>query len=546
MSKRLVQRLCRDQGAPVTPACNTTLYLQGLKFGAIEGLDDYTAVRVLHLENNCLRRLGGGLAHLAGCLRALYLNHNHMSAVAELAAFTQLELLSLSGNRLSSLEGLPPSLNTLHVAKAALSRADDVASIARQCPALQVLDISDNELQGEDCLAAVTAVATLSVLYAQRNGFTQIAHWRKTVIAALPKLTYLDEAPVEEVDRVGAAAWLTGGREAELQAKLAYRDEKRRQQRQSTVAFARERARRRLQQFGGLSGVSATSEDLAMGSTDHIDSSVRSLINIPHTVPAAVLDSLRLEEYRPPAAAGAGGGSGGGSSDDCEVGERSEPSCVIGAGGGHRAAGKGQQQGEEEEQAAGGVGAECAVCSEHFVAGDRLIGLPCRHAFHDRCVRPWLENFSNSCPLCRTLVCTDHAEAAAAAVGALALREAQMSGDAAVSADGRGSSNSSRGDAAAEPASHEAQRVSGEDAAVEAAASTAGAQPGAPAASRRPGTSSAARVGGRRATGNPALAIVGAAPGGFAIGAGRTERDALELAWSSRDHLGRPLSSVHR
>ncbi|KAJ1940148.1 hypothetical protein FBU59_003898 [Linderina macrospora] len=43
----------------------------------------------------------------------------------------------------------------------------------------------------------------------------------------------------------------------------------------------------------------------------------------------------------------------------------------------------------------------CAVCIEDIVAGEKLVVLPCHHAFHVDCARPWLLKKSTSCPLCK-------------------------------------------------------------------------------------------------------------------------------------------------
>ncbi|GFH07298.1 RING-type domain-containing protein [Haematococcus lacustris] len=74
MSKRLVQRMCRAQGLPISPECCTQLYLNGCRFRALHGLEEYVSVRVLHLENNCLTECNA-LVHMTG-LRALYLQQN--------------------------------------------------------------------------------------------------------------------------------------------------------------------------------------------------------------------------------------------------------------------------------------------------------------------------------------------------------------------------------------------------------------------------------------------------------------------------------------
>lgn len=48
----------------------------------------------------------------------------------------------------------------------------------------------------------------------------------------------------------------------------------------------------------------------------------------------------------------------------------------------------------------GGEEACCSVCISDFEHGDQLRVLPCKHAFHARCVDQWLQVNAN-CPLCR-------------------------------------------------------------------------------------------------------------------------------------------------
>lgn len=46
---------------------------------------------------------------------------------------------------------------------------------------------------------------------------------------------------------------------------------------------------------------------------------------------------------------------------------------------------------------------DCSVCLEHFVSGQQLICLPCKHRFHSDCLIPWLESHAK-CPYCRAKV----------------------------------------------------------------------------------------------------------------------------------------------
>ncbi|KAL5850719.1 hypothetical protein ACOSQ3_008767 [Xanthoceras sorbifolium] len=53
-----------------------------------------------------------------------------------------------------------------------------------------------------------------------------------------------------------------------------------------------------------------------------------------------------------------------------------------------------------------GRDAECAICKENLVSGDKMQELPCKHTFHPPCLKPWLDEH-NSCPICRHELQTD-------------------------------------------------------------------------------------------------------------------------------------------
>ncbi|KAF9909197.1 hypothetical protein EC991_008958 [Linnemannia zychae] len=43
---------------------------------------------------------------------------------------------------------------------------------------------------------------------------------------------------------------------------------------------------------------------------------------------------------------------------------------------------------------------ECSVCKDEFAKEDNLLQLPCKHIFHEDCIKPWLK-VSGTCPTCR-------------------------------------------------------------------------------------------------------------------------------------------------
>ncbi|OAE32958.1 hypothetical protein AXG93_673s1350 [Marchantia polymorpha subsp. ruderalis] len=140
----------------------------------LQNLEEYTGVKLLYLEENCLESMNG------------------------LQPLKQLQCLYLRKNFIKSIDHIDELqfLDTLDI---------------------RILDLSHNELKdGDGVLEIALSLPQLAVLYLSGNPcISRMPHYRKNIIAKLAKLSHLDDRPVFWDERLFAEAWLRGGQEAE-------------------------------------------------------------------------------------------------------------------------------------------------------------------------------------------------------------------------------------------------------------------------------------------------------------------------------------------
>lgn len=218
---------CIEHDGYETPALNDKLYLHFHGFRKIENLEAYTGVKALWLDSNGIGKIEG-IAHMKE-LRCLFLQQNVLQRIENLAGLDNLQTLNLSNNNLTMVENLSmlPRLQSLNLAKNALALPDSISHL-RDCAVLNTLDLSDNIMEADEsnsCVHMLAGVPKLVTLYLKGNPLVRdTRHYRKVVLAAMPKLRYLDERPVFEVERLAVDAWSAGGQQAEAAARKAYED----------------------------------------------------------------------------------------------------------------------------------------------------------------------------------------------------------------------------------------------------------------------------------------------------------------------------------
>ncbi|GIL91245.1 hypothetical protein Vretifemale_18925 [Volvox reticuliferus] len=231
-----LRKLCKDLKLYTScPELNDVLHLQCKGITKLENLDAYTGLKTLYLEQNAISEIEN-LDKLVN-LRCLYLGKNMISSTLGLQALTNLETLDLAENVITTIVDLSklPLLKTLNISGNRLHTVDDIRDLAA-CPQLQSLDMTSNRLEAPE---VIDFVMTMPLLYLRLMGNPAVSnykHYRKTLLARIPTLNYLDDSPVFPKDRRLAVAFIEGGG---LEAERATRELIRREEEEIREAHRR-------------------------------------------------------------------------------------------------------------------------------------------------------------------------------------------------------------------------------------------------------------------------------------------------------------------
>ena len=194
------------------------LYFEGNGCDSLLGLEQNPELRCLYIHENCIQRIEG-------------LQNQRLLAN-----------LNLSDNMIVTVEGLEnlENLDMLYLARNRIGRngLDDLRGLL-DCPSITTLDLQNNKIDDPAILDEILVnMPNLKVLYLQNNPcVNKIKQYRKTMIARLPTLKYLDDRPVFDDDRRNAEAFARGGLEEERKERAIIQQEKADRDERNRIAF---------------------------------------------------------------------------------------------------------------------------------------------------------------------------------------------------------------------------------------------------------------------------------------------------------------------
>merc|ERR1719473_1242619 len=241
-SERLAKILDSDKRMYYrTKELNDKLYIHFQGFRKLQNLETFTGLRSLFAEANAIEKIQG----LEKCtaLRSLFLQQNCVKKIEGLENCPELWNLNLSENWLETVEGIEHlrHLNSVNLQKNRIGINGLRDVIGLRDTNIATVDLSDNKVADPEVIPQVFArMSSLRVLYLKGNPVVkQIPHYRKTVIAMLPELKYLDDRPVFVEDRRTSEAFIAGGLEGERECRRIMKQEKEESHQRQMMQFKR-------------------------------------------------------------------------------------------------------------------------------------------------------------------------------------------------------------------------------------------------------------------------------------------------------------------
>nr|XP_042900051.1 dynein axonemal assembly factor 1 homolog [Parasteatoda tepidariorum] len=224
ITKKFLQKVCKDNSLYSTPHLNDTLYLHFKGLTKIENLEEYTGLRSLWLENNGIRKIENLDQQVE--LRCLYLQENLVTDIENLDHMLHLDTVNLNKNNISEIKNLSclPHLKNLQINNNKLRTSLDIEHLAK-CLSLSAVDLSHNLIEDSSVLDIFAAMHSLRVLNMIGNPFLKhMKNYRKNFIVGIKNLCYLDDRPVTDVERACVTAWSKGGIEAERLERIRWKE----------------------------------------------------------------------------------------------------------------------------------------------------------------------------------------------------------------------------------------------------------------------------------------------------------------------------------
>ena len=220
------KKLCHYNGGYDSPKLNVNLYLHFQGFRKIQNLDSFTNLQVLYLENNSIGKIEG-LDKLIN-LTCLYLQNNYIKEIENLEQNTKLSILNLSNNKIQNIPDMSylDKLDNFYISKNSLSNIKNLEGLL-YLKSLSLLDIQNNpfDMPPDELIEFLNKLEKLKVLYLKGDITRSIPNYRRNLIVKIKNLTYLDDKPIRNEDRIGAEAFFKGGYPAEKEARIKYREE---------------------------------------------------------------------------------------------------------------------------------------------------------------------------------------------------------------------------------------------------------------------------------------------------------------------------------